>query len=256
MKTTLDWALRYAAIVWPVVPQKRDKLPLVASNAHAATTDPKAIARWWYEHPTANIAVACRDLLVLDVDARHGGLARLAELESHHGELPETPRARSGGGGLHIVFQRPPFECVGALKGGIEVKTGHQLFTVEPSIHVSGRRYRWQVPPSVPLAEIPPWLAALVRRPLPEPESSQNTQTNGTRESRMERARRYASKAEPAIAGCRGAFTTMRVCGAIRRLFHLDVDDAFEVLSSWNLSCDPPWSERELRRKLRDAKPA
>jgi hypothetical protein len=66
----------------------------------------------------------------------------------------------------------------------------------------------------------------------------------------VERARRYAARIEPAIAGQHGDLHTFRVCCRIVRGFALSDDDALAVLSEWNLRCEPPWSERELRNKI------
>lgn len=62
----------------------------------------------------------------------------------------------------------------------------------------------------------------------------------------VDRARRYLSRVEPAIAGQHGDVHTFRVCCRIARGFALDAQDAFRVLSEWNARCVPPWSEREL----------
>jgi hypothetical protein len=66
----------------------------------------------------------------------------------------------------------------------------------------------------------------------------------------LERARRYAARIEPAIAGQHGDLHTFRVFCRIVRGFALTDDEAFAVLSEWNLRCEPPWTERELRDKI------
>ena len=66
----------------------------------------------------------------------------------------------------------------------------------------------------------------------------------------VERARRYAARIEPAIAGEHGDLHTFRVCCRIVRGFGLSDDEALAVLTEWNSRCEPPWSERELRDKI------
>jgi hypothetical protein len=58
----------------------------------------------------------------------------------------------------------------------------------------------------------------------------------------------------PAVAGRHGDADTFRVCCRLVRGFALDDDDAFSVLSEWNLKCQPPWLESELRAKLEGAR--
>lgn len=70
----------------------------------------------------------------------------------------------------------------------------------------------------------------------------------------VERARRYLARVPPAIAGEHGDLHTFRVCCRLVRGFALDDQDALSVLSEWNTLCQPPWSEPELRDKLRRAR--
>lgn len=70
----------------------------------------------------------------------------------------------------------------------------------------------------------------------------------------LERARRYVAAIPPAIAGHGGDAATFRVCCRLVRGFALEDDDALSVLVDWNSACTPPWSEEELRAKLRGAR--
>ena len=71
---------------------------------------------------------------------------------------------------------------------------------------------------------------------------------------RLEQARRYLAAIPPAISGQHGDLQTFRVCCRLVRGFALTDADAFCLLSDWNAGCQPPWSERELRDKLRHAR--
>lgn len=66
----------------------------------------------------------------------------------------------------------------------------------------------------------------------------------------LERARRYLAKVDPAVSGRHGDLHTFRVCCRVVRGFALHGDDAFAVLTEWNLRCEPPWTERDLRDKI------
>lgn len=68
------------------------------------------------------------------------------------------------------------------------------------------------------------------------------------------RARAYLERTPPAVAGQHGDARTFQVCCRLVRGFALDDDEAFELLQSWNAGCEPPWSDAELRDKLRHAR--
>jgi hypothetical protein len=72
--------------------------------------------------------------------------------------------------------------------------------------------------------------------------------------SALERARRYVTRVPPAVAGEHGDIHTFRICCRLVRAFALDDEDALAVLANWNVRCRPPWSDRELRDKVRRAR--
>ena len=162
-------ALAYSErLAWAVLPL-RGKVPAIPKGRGYldATTDPATISRWWRAYPDANVGVSCigSDLVVLDVDPRHGGDRTLAELEERHGILPPTVRQVTGSGGQHILFRPVGDSPPGSLGKGIDVKwRGH--IVVSPSVHPdTGRRYAWipdHHPLHAPMAELPAWLLDLL----------------------------------------------------------------------------------------------
>jgi DNA primase RepB-like protein len=74
------------------------------------------------------------------------------------------------------------------------------------------------------------------------------------RRASTERALIYLSHVPAAVAGHHGDLHTFRTCCRIVRGFALDDDDAIAVLAEWNARCQPPWTERELREKIRSAR--
>lgn len=193
------WALAYAAQAgWPILPiwpSRADgacacgipdcgsagKHPLgrlVPHGVKDATTDPKTIAGWWRRYPQANIGIATgarSGVVVLDVDAHHGGGAAVERLERELGPLPPGPVVRTPNGGEHRYFRHPrdgaPVPCsVGALGPGLDVRADGGYVLCPPS-RVRRRdgmigAYVWEVSPDVvPLPELPPtWLAAMRRQ--------------------------------------------------------------------------------------------
>lgn len=68
-----------------------------------------------------------------------------------------------------------------------------------------------------------------------------------------DRARRYISRCDGAIAGSGGHRVTFDIAQRLVRGFGLAPDDALVLLSEWNQRCQPPWSERDLKRKVEQA---
>jgi hypothetical protein len=74
------------------------------------------------------------------------------------------------------------------------------------------------------------------------------------RADRLERARRYVAAIPPAVSGQHGDLATFQVCCRLVRGFALTDDEAVVAIREWNASCQPPWSERDLRWKLSSAR--
>jgi putative DNA primase/helicase len=161
-------AKAYANLSWPVLPMhnivdghcscslgqdcgRPGKHPRTEHGAKDASTDLVQIRRWWRKWPDANVGIRVGEdagIIVLDIDPRNGGSATLEALEAELGVLPETVTAKTGGGGLHLVFQHPDLpvgkDSAGKLLGpGIDVLANGALMVASPSRHISGRRYRW-----------------------------------------------------------------------------------------------------------------
>jgi hypothetical protein len=181
--TQLDAALRYAARGWAVFPchepadgrcscgrtdcSSPAKHPRTARGLHDATHDPAVIASWWQRWPTANVAVrtgAASDLVVLDVDPDHGGLASLAELQRIHGRLPPSAAVRTGSGGRHYWFAHPgdPVpNSAGRLGPGLDIRGDRGYVIAPPSLHAVRNRYIWAS--EAALTAAPGWLLSCCR---------------------------------------------------------------------------------------------
>ena len=69
----------------------------------------------------------------------------------------------------------------------------------------------------------------------------------------LERARRYIGKCPSAVSGQQGSKATFRVACVLVHGFALPADTALALLREWNQTCQPPWSEAELARKINSA---
>jgi hypothetical protein len=68
-----------------------------------------------------------------------------------------------------------------------------------------------------------------------------------------QRAALWLSKVPPAVSGQSGHSTTYTAAVGLVHGFQLSEADSLALLSAWNQSCQPPWSDRELIHKLREA---
>lgn len=69
----------------------------------------------------------------------------------------------------------------------------------------------------------------------------------------VERARRYVAKCPHAVSGQGGHNATFHVAAVLVHGFALGEADALALLGEWNRSCVPPWSDGDLRHKIKSA---
>ena len=146
--TLLKAALVYARRGVPVFPCERGaKRPLTRNGHWDATSDRRAIERWW-RWPSANIGFPTGEksgIVVLDVDVDDGGLESLAKLEREGAPVPKTATTRTGGGGLHLFFRYPRGteirNSAGLLGSGLDVR-GEGGYVVVPPSRTQGP-YEW-----------------------------------------------------------------------------------------------------------------
>ncbi len=90
---------------------------------------------------------------------------------------------------------------------------------------------------------------ATVEAPAPEPDEADAP------EALVRRAAAYLRKCEPAVSGQGGHDATWTAAMAVVRGFRLSSRQAIDLLSrDFNPRCSPPWSERDLARKVREVR--
>lgn len=258
MSSFLDAALSYAARGWPVLPLQ-GKIPLTAHGVKDATTDDVTIRAWWHRWPKANVGIACgatSGLLVVDVDARSGGLDTLAGYD-----LTPTLTVETGGGGLHLYYRWPDVPIVGGkgrFGAGIDCQGEGRYVVAPPSIHPeTGQPYRWcDEDDSIPVGVLPVVLVE-VARPKKELIPLIRATTAAYERHRVdvdERARRYVSQMRESVSGQGGHDSLFRVCCALVNGFDLDNASARRIVDDYNATkAQPAWSDKEIIHKLDDA---
>lgn len=124
------------------------KHPRTQHGVDDQSRDPEVIKGWWRRWPRSNVAIATgkgSGVDVFDIDGAEGR-ATLAALEHDHGAIPLTPKAATGKG-VHFFFAHDDraWNRVG-LDACVDVRATGGYVVAPPSVHVSGRVYRWEIP--------------------------------------------------------------------------------------------------------------
>lgn len=125
------------------------KHPMVSGGVYSATTDEVEVRAWWGRWPQANIGIATGMIsrfIVLDVDVKGGGDEALADYLEGKPALPDTQIAITGSGGKHILFKHPGVKVPNKVRiaPGLDIRGDGGYIAAPPSLHISGKRYRWQ----------------------------------------------------------------------------------------------------------------
>jgi hypothetical protein len=232
-------AAKYLARGWSVLPLRpRDKRPLIdwesLQQARASAAD---VAHWFQRWPSANVGIVTGEisnLIVLDVDPKHGGDASQARLEQRFEPLPATIESVTGGGGRHFYFAHPGgfVRNRAGLAQGIDLRGDGGYIVAPPSVHPSGNPYAWapgRSPEEIDLAPLPRWLLV----PAGGPRVGR----------RLADWRRLAR--EGVVEGQRNS-TIASLTGHL--LWHgVDPAVALELLLAWNrMRCRPPLDDSEV----------
>lgn len=127
--------------------ERSGKQPMTAHGVKDATNDFAAFKRLVGSATDFNIGVAtgsASNVVVIDIDPRNGGDREFAKLNQRFGQLPRTLTCETGGGGRHYYLRAP----VGGMKKkvlapGVDLLAEGCYAVAPPSLHSSGKRYRW-----------------------------------------------------------------------------------------------------------------
>lgn len=141
------------------------KHPWLRHGLHDASTDPRHVRAWWGRWPHANIGLATGGVLdVCDVDTPDA-LRRLLDLLDVI--RPGGPLVRTGRG-WHLWYASSGLPNRVGVIPGVDWRGTGGLVVAPPSLHATGRRYRFAQPyKGQALPGVPEVLARLVRPPAP-----------------------------------------------------------------------------------------
>jgi hypothetical protein len=147
MSTFIEKALHYAELGWPLVPQDRNKKPLIKGWPELATCDLGKLEKWSKQFPDANVALATGEragVFVIDLDSLDAQ-ARWLEVRNLCGISAGQTMVKTRRG-VHLYYR-----TVGRVKSvspsplgiGIDIRGEGALATLPPSVHSSGHVYEW-----------------------------------------------------------------------------------------------------------------
>jgi putative DNA primase/helicase len=203
------------------------KIPLTGPGGFKnATCNAIQIAKWWTEHPDAQIGLATGEinhLFVIDVDGPEGALA-VEKLN-----LPDTFTVATRPGRFQYWFRHPDrarSKCTaGVLGPQLDTRGDGGYVVAPPSIHhVTGQPYQ--------IVKNLPWAPAPIE--LLEPRKSSASQRSATDSDAIPKGRRHQ--------------TMLSIAGALRAR-RLSPEMVLAQLRTVNeRQCDPPLEDSELQK--------
>lgn len=242
-------AYDYLARGWSIIPLV-GKLPALRSwkefQSHLPTED--EVTSWFNSNqlrPTGLAIVTGRlsGIVVVDCDT-------IDDAQYWKAIFPGTPLAvETGGGGIHFYYRMPATTEVrnraGVFHKRIDIRGEGGYIVAPPSLHPSGRRYRWSSPNRAD--ELPVFDRAWIE--TNEPIGSAAWLPVSTK---IRSAVAYVGCIQ-AVAGEGGHNATFRAACKLRDA-GLSEEEALAVLTNWNESnASPPWSAEELGHKVASA---
>ncbi|MGI6405485.1 MAG: bifunctional DNA primase/polymerase [Syntrophaceticus sp.] len=234
----LKYAIEYLSRGWSVIPiaprskQPPGKFSWKEFQERRATES--EVRKWWDEWPQANIGIATgkvSGIVVLDLDTM------LAMETAKENGIPRSPTAATGSG-YHVYLKHPGFSVLNAVKlgdvKGLDVRGDGGYVVVPPSIHPSGRRYKWTARNlDTPVADCPEWLVEILKN-----RTNSEGATGGADKS-------WLLKLLPGIEqGSRNS-------DAARTIGHwlglgLPEEEVWVLAMEWNKRNNPPLDKKEL----------
>ena len=227
---------------WRLFPvQARGKRPLMKGWPEEATSNIAQLEGWANLYPACNWGLAtgtASGLVVIDVDGAEGR-ASLADLERQGRALPATLTVTTGraDGGEHRYYRAPSGGDIrndqsGKIGAHIDVRGTGGFVVCPPSIHASGKHYRF-IDPSAPVAELPRWvIKRLTARQAMHTETAQASPeavTKGGRTNRLVSLAGTLHKREMSVEAIEAA-----------------------LLAENSAKCSPPLPEAKVRGIARD----
>lgn len=222
----------------PILP--RSKSPGVKWKEYQLRNPTNEEYQAWFSNTDYGIAILtglCSRLVVVDIDASHGGWATAQEL----GLLPEHATVLTGSGGGHYYYRGsyPGLRNSAGKWQGVDVRAEGGYVLAPPTHHPrTGKPYVWH---SEPQSKLPDWLTETT---LVSPRKALNDDHGNTAGS----LEGHHSLIPNCAVGGRNA-AAARLAGRLVSK-GIPFDRSLQVLALWNEGNNPPLAMDELHAVL------
>jgi len=201
---------------------------------------------WWEKYPDSNVGIVTGEIsgiAVVDIDGEEG-LRSLEEAGLPIDELPTAPTAKTGGGGIHIIYRYPEKQDIKTRAGilpNVDIRSDGGFIVAPPSVHISGNSYEWMEGRNLDDLDPSDFDFSLL---VEEKDKADDKPKTGTKW--------YENYLRGVGEGERNNAAT-KLAG---RYYSMGMSDA-EVsllLSAWNMNNNPPIPENELQRVISSIK--
>ncbi len=211
------------------------------------------VTSWFTEYPDANIAIITGDvsgIIVMDLDSPDA-----EQYAKDKGCFDGTPRVVTGRGS-QVYLQHPEYPVHNssnrALK--IDIRGDGGYVVAPPSMHGSGRQYRWMEDCSildVDPVECPEWVTDFIKNP-PKKEVKETKQIV-TMESKINGPAEKTEGNKFVDILRNGTSSGDRNHTAASLIGHLmktvkDPNEVWEIVNNWNMKNSPPLDQKELKK--------
>ncbi len=231
MTDALQAARAYLERGWIPVPlHPYDKAALIRWRVLRMTPPtPADVESWWRRCPDANVGIltgVASQLAVLDLDGPEA-----IERAAAQGVPDSAPRVQTARG-VHVYCAIAAPVRTTTVTPGIELRADGAYAVSPPSVHPTGIRYAWLLPPGDrPLPPLPTWASVAVAQPA------------------HDRGIGWAARVLRGVVEGRRTVTCVRLAGYFLAK-GLPVNVVEGILQSWNHRNHPPLPESEVVRTI------
>jgi len=262
----LEAGLRYIEQGLPVTYCDGKSPSPMGNQWHKRNVTPELLTAEFEKHPEFNIGLRLGPAGgLVDVEADNDAEERLYADLFDGVEPPITPTFKSRRGKHRLFRFDDRLEATGKAvvkyRGQLGIRigcNGKGCHSLVPPSYADGAIREWL--PGLSLGEVnPPPLPQQVVRRIVEAagKASSNGKARGPQrpadDKIVERARKYLAAMPFAVSGEHGHDKTFAAACALILGFALSADQAYPLLAEFNERCEPPWSDKELWHKLREA---
>ena len=240
------------------------KVPMIGWKEYQIRQPTEAEVREWFDKwLSANIGIVTgkiSNVIVFDLDSEHA-----VQYAERQGGFPETVKVKTGKG-YHLYMQYPGFEIRNSVNKSldIDIRADGGYVAAPPSIHGSGRQYKWEEGLSIFKKDPAPcmhWMRDYLKSIAEGSSVSKQSKEKAPKPSNtVDMVSKQTAEGDYADILSNGAVEGMRNHTATKLAGHLFAkgisgNEIWSMLKMWNAGKNrPPLDESELHRTFNSVK--